>query len=398
MTSVVIIGGGASGTLAALKIKTADKTIRVTILEKNEELLKKLKATGNGRCNLSNNNIPQGHLVTGFINSLGILTRQEEEGRIYPFSGRAKDVVLMLKEALISWDVIIKTKFSAMEVMASGSRFIVKSREGEELEADFVILASGGKAMPQLGATGDGFKMAKDLGISIGPVYPGLTHFSVKDYDTSLVGIRAKGKAILKFKGNIEAEESGEIQFSKKGISGIAIMNLSSLTYLKQEDEIHDYSLSLDFMEGFNRRGVLELLKDRALIHNLKIREMLLTVVPYELGMVILKRAGIKEEELNHPSITLGEGRLLKIASELKSMDYYISDLGGYKDAQITVGGVLDSEINMDTCESKRYKGLYITGELLDYAGPCGGYNLHHAFKTGIQAGNHIVESVKEKR
>ena len=143
MTSVVIIGGGASGTLAALKIKTADKTIRVTILEKNEELLKKLKATGNGRCNLSNNNIPQGHLVTGFINSLGILTRQEEEGRIYPFSGRAKDVVLMLKEALISWDVIIKTKFSAMEVMASGSRFIVKSREGEELEADFVILASG---------------------------------------------------------------------------------------------------------------------------------------------------------------------------------------------------------------------------------------------------------------
>ena len=395
MTSVVIIGGGASGVLAALKIKSASSGINVTVLEKNKELLKKLKAAGNGRCNLSNSSIPEGIHVLSFLNSLGILTRQEEEGRIYPFSGRAKDVADRLKEALCRSGVNLKMNFSVTEVLPLNPGFLIKSAEDESVKADIVVLAAGGKAMPQLGATGDGFKILKDLNIAMGPLFPGLTHFVIEDYDLSLAGIRVKAKVRLIFKGNGKAEESGEVQFSKSGISGIAAMNLSSLTDLKGGERITDYSLSIDLMEGFTLKDVLEILKGRTQILNLKIGELLLTITPRELGTAILKRAGIKEDMLDEDAFTLKEDLLLKIALQLKEMVFPIAGLGGYKDAQITVGGVLDSEVNMDTWESKKYKGLYITGELLDYQGPCGGYNLHHAFKTGIMAGNHIVLSIK---
>lgn len=395
MTSSVIIGGGASGTIAALRIKSLNKDTKVTVLERSSQLLKKLQATGNGRCNLSNSNIPEYFHVAGFLNSLGIFTREEEEGRIYPFSGRAKDVTESLKEALDSFNVKVELNFSVSEVKPLNKGFVIKSEEGVTVEADTVILALGGKASPQLGATGDGYKIAKALGIGLSPLYPGLTHFIVKDYDLNLVGIRVKGKASLFFKGNLVAEEKGEIQFSKNGISGIAVMNLSSLTTLKDGDKIEDYSLVIDIMEEFNEEAVLNILKDRASIKYLKVKDFLLTVTPYELGKAVIKRAGIKDYSLKEPVASLREEELINISKELKGMKFSVQGLGGYKDAQITVGGILESEVNIDTCESKKYKGLYIIGELLDYQGPCGGYNLHHAFSTGIKAANHIAEGAK---
>ena len=394
MKSIVVIGGGASGMAAAIEIKMKNPSLAVMLLEKNEILGRKLLATGNGRCNISNATIEGEAFVWDFIHRVGILTRKEDEGRMYPFSGKASDVVASLEKSLNRYEVEIKRNFVVSAILPEKEGFRIKGHQHEDVYAEKVIMAMGGKAAPQFGTSGEGYGICGQLGIMVKPVFPGLTHFQVEDYREGLHGIRMKGSATLLRNGETIAMERGEIQFSKRGLSGILLMNLSSHVVLHGEDNFSSYQIALDFMEGFSLEQVRAIMKQRVRENGYSIQDILATIVPWGLGEIILEKAGISSGRWESEIGTLTGEELDQISLQLKEFRWKVRGLGGWKDAQITVGGVSLNEVTPNTWESHRWPGLYIVGELLDLQGPCGGFNLHLAWKTGIQAANHLVESI----
>lgn len=188
--------------------------------------------------------------------------------------------------------------------------------------------------------------------------------------------------------------ERGEIQFSKRGLSGIMLMNLSSHVVLQGEDNFPSYQIALDFMEEFSLEQVKAIMKQRARENGYIIRDILTTIVPWGLSEIILEKAGVASLRWENAIGTLTGEELEQISLHLKELRWNVRGLGGWKDAQITVGGVSLNEVTPNTWESRRWPGLYIVGELLDLQGPCGGFNLHLAWKTGIQAADHLVESI----
>jgi hypothetical protein len=393
---IVIIGGGASGMATALEIKLRNPILPVVILEKKERLGKKLLATGNGRCNISNSDIKGGESVWDFLHNAGILTRQEEEGRMYPFSGKASDVVERFTQALLKYNVSIRENFPVERVCPLDVGFAVLGPKGEEIQGSKVVLATGGKAAPQFGSSGDGHKMCKDLGIQVTRTFPGLTYVAVNEYSSELAGIRAKGKATLFKKGQMVAMEQGEIQFGKRGLSGIPLMNLSSQVTLGPEESISSYQISLDFMEGFPEEHLEIFLENIISKVGGKIKDLLKTVVPQGLAKEVFRRAGISESRCEEEATSLTFKEKEDLVGYLREMWWTVVGLGGWKDAQITIGGVALDQVHLNTWESFRWPGLYIVGELLDMQGPCGGYNLHLAWKTGMQGANHLVKSLRE--
>lgn len=390
MDQICVIGGGPSGMAAAISIAGSNPDIPVMIIEKNSQLGKKLRATGNGRCNISNSSIPGVENIIDFLNTIGIFTREEEDGRLYPFSGRADDVVGLLREGLIASGVEILTNFSVREVEADGTGFLIRGSYGgliKELKCSKLVLAMGGKASPQFGTIGEGYNIARSLGLSVTKTFPGLTWVEIPKGHLDIQGVRAKGIAKLFRKGQLIAEEEGEIQFTKAGLSGICIFNLSSKVVLGEDFSFKDYNISLDLMGGYSINEIQKLLEQRSHITGITIGNILRSILTSPLEKEVLNRVGISLEDIEKPATNLSGPVRKLISHELKDLSYPIKGIGGWKDAQITIGGVSLSEVNPSTWESNRVSGLYIVGELLDKQGPCGGYNLHNAWKTGIEAG-----------
>jgi predicted Rossmann fold flavoprotein len=245
----------------------------------------------------------------------------------------------------------------------------------------------GGKASPQFGTIGEGYNVARSLGLTVTKTFPGLTWIEVPKGQNDIQGVRAKGKAKLYRKGQLIAEEEGEIQFTKVGLSGICIFNLSSQVVLSEEVSFNDYKISLDLMTAYSIKDIQRILEERSYITGITIGNILRSIIPSPLEKEVLDRLGISLEDIKKPATSLSEPVRKLMAHELKDLSYPIKGIGGWKDAQITIGGVSLSEVNPNTWESNKVPGLYIVGELLDKQGPCGGYNLHNAWKTGMAAG-----------
>lgn len=376
---VCIVGGGAAGLAAAAsfdkkanmgkskKESAKNKGLRICILEKNDCLGRKVLATGGGRCNLTNSACENKEIVLDFFKGLGLETRCDEQGRYYPYSERASDVVEILERALGN-NVTIKLGFDVKVVSQISSdnpeqgKFMIVGRE--MIFADNVILALGGKAGPQFGTTGDGYTIAKTLGHSVRRVFPILTGIECyrEGLDFKLLkGIRARGKASLIKDGETIASESGEIQFTDDGISGICVFNLTPYIRVGETEELSKamkrYALSLDLAEDFGSSVLTE-------------RESSFGIVTEKLAKII------KPEEL-------------------KNWRLGIRKVKGWRDSQATYGGVVTDDINMDTMESTLINGLYFAGEIINVQGPCGGFNLQNAWETGIKAAKAISEATK---
>lgn len=376
MYDVVIIGGGASGLAAAIELKMSSPDLSVAIFEKNDSLGKKLRATGNGRCNITNENADGYNEIMEFFTKIGIVTRTYENGLVYPYSESAADVVDLLSERVRELEVEVKLN-SNVEKIEKKENYEIKFVQGEKkgmAEARKVILAVGGKAGPDFGTIGDGYAMARSKGHSIVAPIPALTGVECADWDISLAGIRARAKVCL-YKDETEAfdeetkvfEELGEVQFTKYGLSGICIFNMTRhMRYNKADGETLDqFLIRLDlFADG----EIREYLAGRAAG-----AASLRTLLRPALADFVLKRG----------------------LDSVHSLEFRPSGIRGWRDAQVTSGGVPLSEIIGETCESKICAGLYITGELLDYDGPCGGYNLSNAWLTGIHAAKDINEKLK---
>lgn len=402
---VCIIGGGASGLAAAISVKEKNPTLSVCIVEKKEDLGKKILATGNGRCNITNSSCTDYEVVKVFLNSNGIVLKEEEQGRMYPQSGQAASVLELLKCRVKKLDV---TTFTNCQVLS-----IIKiEKEGFNVNIDCanekviipcqkVILACGGKSAPQFGTTGDGYGIAKSFGHTISRVYPILVPLECDGVKKSLKGIRVKGKVTLLKNEQFIAEEIGEIQFTADGLSGICIFNLSRYIKLELNEDIsleeafRQYNLEIDYLPEMEENEVIEFLKDRrTLLAEMPVEIYLASIINMKLGEQIMEEV-LKDKIRTIGNITY-EG-LEETAMFLKSSRYVVTGAKGWKDAQCTGGGIPLAEVNLDTMESKFAEGIYLAGELLDYDAPCGGFNLHNAWLTGIKAGKGAAEALTRK-
>lgn len=386
-----ILGGGASGLACAITLKTLCPDMDVTVYEKLPEAGKKLLATGNGRCNLTNAETDVSfyngsssilHTVLDgfdtqkclrFFDTLGLLTA-EEDGRIYPLSRNAASVRNVLLQELDRLEVPVVTDFAVRSVEKDGHEFVINGT----VRADFAVMALGGKAASMHGTDGDGYRILKQLGVRYSPISPALVQLTT-DGPTAgeLKGVRVHGViSLFRESGALVAQETGEILFTDYGLSGIAAMQLSGDSAVLAKTE-HPY-VTLDLCPQLSADELKLYLEDRADRCNNQPRTALLTgLLNDRVAEAVIKEAGTAPAAL---------------ADTIKAFRFPVTGTKGFKDAQVTRGGVPGDELNEHSLESRRIPGLFFTGELLDADGLCGGYNLHFAWGSGIYAAKEIAQ------
>lgn len=357
---VCIIGGGAAGLSAAASI---DEDISVCILEKNKVPGRKLMATGGGRCNITNRSCAGKDMTLDFFKCLGLETYCDEEGRYYPYSNQASDVVKILVDALERKHTDIMTDAHITDVRYEGGVFHVTDDKGRVTSAAELILAAGGKAAPQFGTTGDGYGIARKFGHEITAVYPILTGIECGDL-RQIKGVRAKGSVSLFKDGSLLTAEKGEIQFTEDGISGICVFDVTPFIKIEKGEHFAEalgrYHIELDLAPDFSKEDI----KGRA------------------------SSFGILSEKLS----------AAVDVEHIKSWRLPVKGVKGWKNAQCTAGGVSLHQIDAETMGSKLIPGLYFAGEILDIQGPCGGYNLQNAWETAMKAAAAINEKYRNRK
>ncbi len=384
---VIIIGGGASGLAAAISAAECHGGQNVLLLEKNPILGKKLLATGNGRCNLTNKDCSKYKETKEFFNGLGILLREEEEGRVYPYTLQAVDVqeVLVRKLTLLSVEVWCSCQIILDSLEKKNGIFELMVKRGEEfyqVSGENLIVCTGGKAGPQFGATGEGYQIARAFGHDIHKPIPSLVQITSNEpYFQKIKGVRVRGRAsLLKKQHESESQyeildtEVGEIQFTNFGLSGICIFNLSrNIRLVNQQDCYKNYVVILDLFPELSLEELKHIFTESPSLNLvLSADQLLMGKVNNKLIPVILSESG---------------GELSEILTMLKNWSIPVSGTRGFGEAQVTSGGIPMEEIHRANMESKRTSGLFFAGEVLDYDGKCGGFNLQWAWETGILAG-----------
>lgn len=389
---VVILGAGPSGMTAALEIKSRAPQFSVLLLEKNKEIGKKLRATGNGRCNITNTKADDYDFVRAYLEGLGLPLKEYDNGLVYPHSESAADVVALFGDRL---------KERGVEVLASNTVSCVKKTDDKSYKIDYdekhsviadcVIFAMGGKAGPAFGTTGDAYGMLRKLGHTVVSAVPVLTSIECNGQGCEkIAGVRARGRVKLLRDGTEVFSESGEIQFTKYGLSGICIFNMTRYMRFSGSKGLSSFEVQIEL---FNERDFIErrvslARSESGIGKNEKAKSLLRGVLKESLSEYVIERAGV---DLEKAIAELNRDEMSQIDAQLQSLSFYPTAIRGWKEAQCSSGGVSLDEVDADSCESKIHENLYITGELLDYDGPCGGYNLNNAWLTGIKAGRAIA-------
>lgn len=403
---VLIIGGGACGMMAALTAK--DAKAKVCILEKNSLLGKKLLATGNGRCNFTNEyqdfkcyRAGNADLIQEvfsefnvertlvFFSKIGILAKSKA-GYYYPRSNQASAVRYCLEKAVIANEIDFRLNTEVLKVFRKDHLFVAETSQGT-FSADKCIVCTGGKASPKSGSDGFGYKIAKGFGHHIIKPLPALVQLKCKEkYFKSLKGVRAGGKVSLFVNGQPVASDEGEIQFTKEGISGIPVFNISrfATTSLNENKNV---VASLDLFYDFSFDVLYSHLSNQLLYRSypITIRDGLVGMLNESLIPVVLKEVSLNPKE---SIMALGEEDIRRLASFLKDWRVEIIGSNDFDSAQVTCGGVDLNEVSSHL-ESKITPGLLFAGEVLDVDGICGGYNLQWAWSSGFVAGANAMEN-----
>lgn len=402
---IAVIGGGASGLACAIAAKhKADCT--VTIFEGLDRVGKKILATGNGRCNLTNVNASPKHYHTKnsfadyalnkhsaednikFFSELSLFCVSDSQGRVYPAGNQASAVLDCLRFEVLNSGVSIVCGEHIDKIEKQNGFFIINSK----YKAKNVVICTGGKSAPKQGSDGSGFTLAKSLGHKITRLSPALVQTNCDgNFFRSLKGIRQAAKAELIIDSKHIATETGEIQFTQNGLSGIAVMQLSSLIARSNSRNI---IIKLDCAEKFDSDTIINtLLRFSKANPRQTLDNFLLGIVPKRLGEVILKQAGFKD--LSHTVGGLSKKEIAVITEKLKNWEIKINSLQGFDVAQVTSGGVATDEVDSRTLMSKLVPCLYFAGEVLDVDGECGGYNLNWAWSSGRLVGEYIAERLQ---
>ncbi|ACA44637.1 NAD(P)/FAD-dependent oxidoreductase [Clostridium botulinum] len=399
---IIILGGGASGITASIISK--DMGSDVAILESNDRIGKKILTTGNGRCNISNENISSCKYYSNnnnfykfilsqftvqdtknFFNSLGLPLITLNEGKIYPMSLQASSVLDILRLAIEDRQIPIYFNNKVKNIKKSNKGFVI-STENEIFQCKKLILASGGMSAPNTGSDGSGFKLAKNFGHNIIDPVPGLVQLKLDfPYLKALSGIKFDGNVKLTLDNKNLREESGEILFTDYGISGPPILQLSSLVskLLYNNKKIY---LQIDMFPNMSKENIINLLENHwGTFYYRTIHDSFIGIINKKLIPTLLKYCGIKNIHMPCQDITWQEKE--KIFHALKNWTFTITGTNSFKNSQVTCGGVDTSEVSNKSLESLKVKDLYFCGEILDVNGDCGGFNLQWAWSSGYIAG-----------
>ncbi|MGN0452754.1 MAG: aminoacetone oxidase family FAD-binding enzyme [Ruminococcus sp.] len=392
---VVIIGGGVSGLFLGAMLSKYRKDLKIAILEKQPRVGKKLLVTGNGRCNLTNMNItadmyhgsfaegaqallnkyPAETIIDAF-NSLGLLTTVDSEGRVYPLSKQANSVIDVLRFANRKGNVDIINNSTVVDIKKSDDKIAVITNSGKFF-CKKAVIATGSRSAPSTGADDSMLGILKRLGHNVTKLYPALCPVTVKSQSiNSLKGIRVSGKVSITQNGNVLKSESGEIQFSDNSLSGICVFNLSRIA-----NSVSNTVISVSLLPEITEKAVFKLLlaKKTTLTKDAKAEELLIGFWSKMIGINLLKECGIPTAK---PVKDITASELEALSKKINNWQFPVVAHRDFSKSQVTAGGILGSEINADTMESKIQKNIHIIGEIIDCDGDCGGMNLQFAFAT----------------
>ena len=407
MRNVIVIGGGAAGMMAALF--AAREGARVTLLERNEKLGKKLYITGKGRCNVTNAaDMEQfqrrifrnprfmyaafaaldNRALMDLMESLGVPLKVERGERVFPESDKASDIISALQRELrrLGVDVRLNARVKAL-VIENGACAGVLMEDGGHLAADAVVVATGGLSYPTTGSTGDGYRFAEAAGHAVTNTLPALTAIeTVESWPGMLSGLSLRNVALSAYvKGGKKEKrlyaEQGELLFTHFGISGPLALTLSSLL----PEDLQKVRLSIDLKPALDAQTLdARLLRDFKAMSRKQLTSVMDGLAPHSLGEQVLKLAGLSPAQPVNSVTAQQRESLLRV---LKDLPLTPRGLRGFNEAIITRGGVAVKGINPSTMASKLTKNLYFAGEVLDVDAQTGGFNLQIAWSTGALAG-----------
>ena len=402
---VGIIGAGASGVFAALILK--QNYIDTTVIERNANALKKIYATGNGRCNFTNRNVSyknyhgenpkftisaikkfDNYDVIEFFNDMGIPEVELENGKIFPKSLQASSIVKQMMCLANHLEVEFIYDSFVDDVRKDGDVFEVKSNDSI-YKFDYLVVACGSKAYKKSGSDGNGYILMKKMGHNIVKTHPGIVQLRLNgDGFKKMSGTKFKANAKLVVDGKEVFQFYHDVLFTDYGISGPTILQLSGEAIRAKNKEL-DVKIRIDTVDLDENKLYEHLIYIISLNYYKKINELLVGLINDNLIEEVLNQANI-EYDIN--VCELSKEEIYKLAHTLKNLEFSVS---GYKDedsGQITCGGVDTDEINPSTMESKKIKNLYIIGEIMDVDGDCGGYNLQWAFSSAYSCAMSIIK------
>lgn len=407
MNVTIVVGGGAAGLISAyFSAKNGDK---VVLIEKNEKLGKKLYITGKGRCNVTNdcderefleNVVTNPKFLTSavykfppsefykFLNEK-VPLKIERGNRVFPLSDKASDITACLEKYCKQAGVEIKLNEKVLKITSANAKITGVTTDKSEYKANRVIVCTGGLSYPSTGSTGDGYKFAADLGIAVVPPVAALCGFNLKGEDFKpLQGISLKNVSFTaEFNGKVVYTAFGEALFTHFGISGPIVISASS--YLNRKD-LKSVVFTLDLKPALTEEQLdARILRDFEKFKGRAVKNSLDDLLLKAFIPLALKAAGISGEIKNS---TLSREDRKKLVRTIKNLKFYPASLRGVSEAIVTSGGVSVKEINPSTMESKKIKGLYFAGEVLDIDALTGGFNITAAACTAFVAGSSTEE------
>lgn len=396
--------------------RAAECGARVTLLEKMSQTGRKIGISGKGRCNLTNSSpLPEflthfgkngkflrqcfDHFFTdnlvAFFENKGLPMVTERGGRIFPRSERALDVVKTLNSWLDKQNVVVKKDSPVSSIIIQNNRVCGIKCNGKKISCDIVVLATGGKSYPRTGSTGDGYRLASESGHTLTPLHPALVPLECKNTKLiQLAGLNLRNINVrLYINGKRKCQEFGEITFTTTGVSGPVALTMSGIV-VDSLDRSDIVSMSIDLKPGLdNKKLTNRLIRDFQTRGGEPVSSLLRGLIPFQLVDLCLESCQIPTDI---DTRAFPAKMRKKLSSWLKDFRFDISGYRGFDEAIVTAGGINLKEINPKTMASRRVKGLYIVGELLDIQADTGGYNLQAAFSTGWLAGSSIVKETED--
>ncbi len=406
-TDVAIIGGGAAGLAAAIFLKRACPDVGVTVLEKAPRVGRKLLATGNGTCNISNIHAAPSYYHGGdvsfvkpaleglsptaamaFFAEIGVVCRPREDGRVYPLCEQAAAVLSQLRAECAARGVEELTDAAVAAIHPQKRGFLLDTAVGH-VRADQVLVTAGGAASPSLGGTTDGYALLVSLGHAKTPLFPAVTQICAEsEFLRAVKGLRADVHLALHCDGRPVAQSSGELLFCDYGLSGPAALAISRAVGDWERKKQGEMTAAVDLLPDWTAEEVTQEVWRRRALHGRTMEELLTGLLNKRIGQTVVRAADVS---LSQAADTLTKEQAHRIAGVIKQWCFTVRGTKGLAAAQVTAGGIATTEFDPYTMRSRRVRGLYAAGEVLDIDGDCGGFNLQWAWSSAFAAAAGIL-------
>ena len=406
---IAIIGAGAAGIIAAITAKRLNKNLHIDLFDANKGIGKKILASGNGRCNISNSKVTSKNYLgenpdftsfalkefdfkafEKFCKSVGLLLDIKPSGKVYPLSNEAKSVTNLLELALKELNVNIYLESMITDIEKVEDKFNIKTQDNEYKAYDKVLISNGLGAAPQLNANESGLDFASKFGHSFNPTYPSLVGLKTDNtYNGKLQGVKKECNVSLYVNGNLEQEIFGDVLFTSYGVSGFAILDISQLAVLNLS-QYQDVKIAINFFPKINRNDLGDQIQTLfKTIPSQKAVDIITGMVSNKIAPVLLDICKIN---IDTKAADVNAKQIKALAYQLNQWKLKIIDTQGFGHAEASGGGVRTAEVDNKTYESKLVKNLYFAGEVLDIVGNRGGFNLQFAWASGYLVGKSLAK------